>query len=128
MNVTLTTRIHELIVTALKCSSVEGDITKPEALEAIAALKAQGSNEDANNYCLILSVLGMEEEGDPVAEVTRLKDAEEAAAGVSLDQPLMHHFHQAWTASVGEPGYDKAAWQSVRTQIERFVEEQEHES
>ena len=79
MNVTLTTRIHELIVTALKCSSVEGDITKPEALEAIAALKAQGSNEDANNYCLILSVLGMEEEGDPVAEVERLKDAEECA-------------------------------------------------
>lgn len=28
--------------------------------------------EDANNYCKILSVLGMEEEGDPVAEVARL--------------------------------------------------------
>ena len=30
--------------------------------------------EDANNYCRILRILGMEEEGDPVAEVKRLKE------------------------------------------------------
>ncbi|WP_437881044.1 hypothetical protein [Pseudomonas sp. LRF_L74] len=30
------------------------------------------TREDANNYCLILTVLQMEEEGDPVAEVKRL--------------------------------------------------------
>ena len=30
------------------------------------------TKNDANNYCLILSALGMEEEGDPVAEVKRL--------------------------------------------------------
>lgn len=29
--------------------------------------------QDANNYCLILSALGMQEEGDPVAEVKRLR-------------------------------------------------------
>lgn len=29
--------------------------------------------DDANNYCLILRLLGMEEEGDPVAEVARLQ-------------------------------------------------------
>ncbi len=31
--------------------------------------------EDANNYCLILRALGMEEEGDPVAEVQALIEA-----------------------------------------------------
>lgn len=31
--------------------------------------------EDANNYCLILRALGMEEEGDPVAEVMALIEA-----------------------------------------------------
>lgn len=31
--------------------------------------------EDANNYCLILRALGMEEEGDPVAEVQALVEA-----------------------------------------------------
>lgn len=31
--------------------------------------------EDANNYCLILRALGMEEEGDPVAEVKALIEA-----------------------------------------------------
>ena len=30
------------------------------------------TQQDANNYCLILSALGMEEEGDPVGEVQRL--------------------------------------------------------
>lgn len=33
---------------------------------------------DANNYCRILAALGMEEEGDPVAEVERLKRTLEA--------------------------------------------------
>ncbi|MGF6492810.1 hypothetical protein ABIE56_000967 [Luteibacter sp. 621] len=36
------------------------------------------TKEDGNNYCLILSALGMEEEGDPVAEVRRLVDLEAA--------------------------------------------------
>lgn len=31
---------------------------------------------EANNYSLILTLLGMEEEGDPVAEVGRLKALE----------------------------------------------------
>lgn len=33
------------------------------------------TQEDANNYCEVLRALGMEEEGDPVAEVKRM-DAE----------------------------------------------------
>jgi hypothetical protein len=33
----------------------------------------QVTQEDANNYCRILTALGMEEEGDPVAEVERLR-------------------------------------------------------
>ena len=31
------------------------------------------TKEDANKYCLVLRALGMEEEGDPVAEIERLK-------------------------------------------------------
>ena len=42
--------------------------------------------EDANNYCRILSALGMEEEGDPVAEVQRLLST--AAAPVVLPEPV----------------------------------------
>ena len=33
------------------------------------------TKEDANNYCQILSALGMEEEGDPVQKVIRMKAA-----------------------------------------------------
>jgi hypothetical protein len=35
------------------------------------------AQEDGNNYCLILTALGMEEEGDPVAEVKRLIELSE---------------------------------------------------
>lgn len=50
------------------------------ALEAaLAARQPVGEvsvkKEDANNYCLILRALGMEEEGDPVAEVKALIEA-----------------------------------------------------
>ena len=31
------------------------------------------TQEDANNYCRVLTALGMEEEGDPVAEIERLR-------------------------------------------------------
>jgi len=31
------------------------------------------TKHDANNYCLVLRALGMEDEGDPVAEIERLK-------------------------------------------------------
>ena len=37
------------------------------------------TKEDANNYCRILSVLGMEEEGDPISKIETLI----AAAGVA---------------------------------------------
>lgn len=46
---------------------------------ALAARQPVGEvsvkKEDANNYCLILRALGMEEEGDPVAEVQALIEA-----------------------------------------------------
>lgn len=49
------------------------------AIEALAARQPVGEvsvkKEDANNYCLILRALGMEEEGDPVAEVKALIEA-----------------------------------------------------
>jgi hypothetical protein len=31
------------------------------------------TKHDANNYCLVLRALGMEDEGDPVAEIERLQ-------------------------------------------------------
>lgn len=45
--------------------------TRQPAPEA-AAVKVD--RKDANDYCRILSILGMEEDGDPVAEVRRLFD------------------------------------------------------
>lgn len=32
------------------------------------------TQEDANNYCRVLTALGMEEEGDPVAAIERLRE------------------------------------------------------
>lgn len=55
-------------------------------LDGIAAAPASApdmvsvNKEDANNYCRILAVLGMEEEGDPVTEVQNL-----LAASVAQD-------------------------------------------
>ncbi|HHA2761811.1 TPA: hypothetical protein ACOEQU_000121 [Stenotrophomonas maltophilia] len=50
-----------------------------EAMQALAARQpvdeVSVKKEDANNYCLILRALGMEEEGDPVAEVQALIEA-----------------------------------------------------
>lgn len=50
-----------------------------DALESTAARQpvdeVSVKKEDANNYCLILRALGMEEEGDPVAEVQALIEA-----------------------------------------------------
>jgi hypothetical protein len=44
-------------------------------LEAAGFVRQVGApDEDGNNYCRILTILGMEEEGDPVAEVQRLFD------------------------------------------------------
>ena len=39
------------------------------------------TQEDANNYCRVLAALGMEEEGDPVAEIERLREALNIADG-----------------------------------------------
>jgi hypothetical protein len=45
------------------------------------------TKHDANNYCLVLRALGMEEEGDPVAEIERLK-AENAELRKDADRYL----------------------------------------
>jgi hypothetical protein len=45
-----------------------GDRSIPDPSDMVQVTK-----EDANNYCRILTALGMEEEGDPVAEVERLR-------------------------------------------------------
>lgn len=33
------------------------------------------TKEDANNYCMVLTLLGLEEEGDPIAEINKLKES-----------------------------------------------------
>ena len=43
---------------------------------------ARVTKQDANNYSRILTLLGMEEEGDPVAEVARLKESMTEAAEI----------------------------------------------
>lgn len=58
-------------------AAVHGELAELKA--ALAARQpvdeVSVKKEDANNYCLILRALGMEEEGDPVAEVKALIDA-----------------------------------------------------
>ena len=41
------------------------------------------TQEDANNYCRVLAALGMEEEGDPVAEIESMR---KALAEMSVEQ------------------------------------------
>lgn len=57
----------------------------------------QVTHQNGNNYCRILSLLGMEEEGNPVAEVERLI----AAAGVAPAVEPMLRFCPG-CGSVGE--------------------------
>ena len=52
---------------------------------------------DANNYCRILAALGVEEEGDPVAEVQRLLST--AAAPVVLPEPFALYDGKKWYAN-----------------------------
>ena len=55
------------------------------------------AKHDANNYCRVLQALGMEEEGDPVAEINRLVAIEAAAktlrkaSGVVLAAQIRTH-------------------------------------
>ncbi|WP_369916486.1 hypothetical protein AB8810_10890 [Xanthomonas sp. NCPPB 3005] len=47
----------------------------PPAPAAVPVGHVSVIQQDANNYCLILRLLGMEDEGDPVAEVRQLVEA-----------------------------------------------------
>lgn len=63
------------------CAQPEGELHTAECpnMRHLAARQpvdeVSVKKEDANNYCLILRALGMEEEGDPVAEVKALIEA-----------------------------------------------------
>lgn len=50
------------------------DASKPKET-AMTEKKIELPAAEANNYSRILALLGMEEEGDPVAEVARLKES-----------------------------------------------------
>ncbi len=75
---------------------------------ALAARQPVGEvsvkKEDANNYCLILRALGMEEEGDPVAEVQALVEARDRqSVGEHMRSDLSGY---AVAASQVRRGYD----------------------
>lgn len=53
---------------------------------------------DANNYCRVLSALGMEEEGDPVQEITSIKD-QLAATRAELARAMRVVEAAAWMRS-----------------------------
>ncbi|WP_049460336.1 hypothetical protein [Stenotrophomonas maltophilia] len=81
------------------CAQPEGELHTAECpnMRHLAARQpvdeVSVKKEDANNYCLILRALGMEEEGDPVAEVQALIEARdhqpvgEPAAWVHEEDP-----------------------------------------
>lgn len=79
--------------------------------------------EDANRYCEILAMLGMEEEGDPVAEVQRLQDRAahaiwsiwEALPGYLIDNcegtPVSEEMLQhALSKMLADPQYKAPDW------------------
>lgn len=79
--------------------------------------------EDANRYCEILTLLGMEEEGDPVAEVQRLQDRAahaiwsiwEALPGYLIDNcegtPVSEEMLQhALSKMLADPQYKAPDW------------------
>ena len=69
--------------------------------------------EDANNYCLILRALGMEEEGDPVAEVQALIEARDRQP---VGEPVAWYYGFSDTGEAGPvtfggtPGAEAIAW------------------
>jgi hypothetical protein len=67
------------------------------------------ASRDASNYCRILSLLGMEEDGDPVAWVERmLSTTEPVAQGEAVDVKLQAHryFVDTYTNSLNPANAD----------------------
>ena len=58
---------HEWVIDAIVAASQPPREPVQPLSDTVSVCKT-----DANNYCRILTALGMEEEGDPVAEVERL--------------------------------------------------------
>jgi len=59
-------------------SAWDASKTKETAMQKMIEVSAT----EANNYSRILTLLGMDEEGDPVAEITHLKEAMEEATEI----------------------------------------------
>lgn len=69
------------------------------------------TKHDANNYCLVLRALGMEEEGDPVAEIERLKEEATKSERRAIEYgDIVHKQVLAMRASV-------VAWQREGAEI-----------
>ncbi len=95
---TLASAIKE--IAAFKCSDEQHAAAQEQAPTMTPFDLIQVTREDGNNYCRILRVLGMEEEGDPVAEVRRLVAREQAPAVLDL---IAERLRQ-----VSEEGYEHA--------------------
>ena len=65
------------------------------------------NKHDANNYCLVLRALGMEEEGDPVAEIERLgaelQQAREERTALLVNEQNLREELAALRASLDKP-------------------------
>ena len=57
-------------------NKVSADNARDALRAAIDTATTSITKEDASNYCKILTILGMEEEGDPVAKVAELVEME----------------------------------------------------
>lgn len=78
-------------------------MTPPKVMTDAEALVSV-CKTDANNYCRILSILGMEEEGDPVAEVSRLQ----AIAAREAEPVAWRHVY-----------YDKKGFETIEYALRR---------
>lgn len=70
---------------AALCEEIARLITKMR----VKRIHEFGCRQDLNNYYEILSILGMEEEGNPVTEVERLKEVEEGNFRLLADVDLL---------------------------------------
>ena len=82
-------------------SNTKFDSLRADDFDAMATYQSSLTSvtkEDANNYCRILTVLGMEEEGDPVVEVEKLLAAYRVA-----QEPATPQDTKMWAVLIAGP-------------------------
>jgi len=106
-------------------SSLEGIITPEQWGQIVAICDGQApgaqaepdTEEENNNYCLILTLLGMEEEGDPVTEVEELIKAADELDRLTTELAALREqvaTQKDWVLVPREPERDRLVSMAIR--------------